>query len=153
MSKLISLAFATIFFLPCTNHGTERFAKYKAIEAYEVGPSILIMPSYSSDGQVCKIGLQKVNYSPEIIKSESDLSNEEINKIFEDLVPQNERGSRSKSFPETFIVQSGTSIITSDTYENVTLQIYEFELPGSKRGKTSVKTVAAVIRWNNRKCQ
>jgi len=49
MSKLISLAFATIFFLPCTNHGTERFAKYKAIEAYEVGPSILIMPSYSAD--------------------------------------------------------------------------------------------------------
>jgi hypothetical protein len=29
-------------------------AKYKAVEAYEVRPGILVFPTYSEDGEVCE---------------------------------------------------------------------------------------------------
>jgi hypothetical protein len=153
MPKIVVLLIAFMLLLPSVNAESVKFSEYNKMEAYEVRPGILMIPSYSADGQVCKIGLQKLHYSPKIVRSEAELSYEEINEIFEELVPSSERGPRSKGFPEGLIVQEGASIVTSETYENVTLQIYEFELPGSKRGKTLVKTIAAVMRWNNRKCQ
>jgi hypothetical protein len=43
---------------------SSRFSKYKTVEAYEIGPGILMMPNFSSDGQVCEIGLEILHYSP-----------------------------------------------------------------------------------------
>jgi hypothetical protein len=92
MSKLIGLALAAVLLLPSANPVREQFAKYKAVEAYEIRPGVLMMPRYSSDGQVCEIGLEKLHYSPEIIRLDSSLSREEVDQVLEELVPANERG-------------------------------------------------------------
>jgi hypothetical protein len=151
MSKLIGLAIAAMFLLPPANPNRERFTKYKAIEAYEIRPGILMMPSYSSDGQVCEIGIEKLHYSPVMIRLGSDLSQKEIDQIFEELVPATERGLKSKDF-DGLISQSGNGLITYIDYENVTIQIYGDASPG-KHYVTTVVEVAATIKWKNRKCQ
>jgi hypothetical protein len=38
MSKLIGLAFAAVLLLAAPNPAHEKFAKYKAVEAYEIRP-------------------------------------------------------------------------------------------------------------------
>src|SRR5271154_3302293 len=68
MLKLIVLAFAAVLLLAAANPEHDKFAKYKSVEAYEIRPGILMMPRYSSDGQVCQIGLEKLHYSPETIR-------------------------------------------------------------------------------------
>ena len=85
MSKLIASVVAGILLLPALNTGRERFAKYKPVEAYEIRQGILMMPRYSADGQVCEIGLEKLHYSPEMIRVDSSLSREEIDQIFDEL--------------------------------------------------------------------
>jgi hypothetical protein len=61
MSKLFGLVVVAMFLLPTVNPAHEKFAKYKAVEAYEIRPGILMMPRYSADGQVCEIGLEKLH--------------------------------------------------------------------------------------------
>jgi len=55
-----------------------RFARYKQIEAYEIRPDILMMPSYTSDGQICEIGLEKRQYSPAMVRLEPSLTRRSI---------------------------------------------------------------------------
>jgi hypothetical protein len=153
MSKLIGLAFAAVLLLPFANPVREKFAKYKTIEAYEIRPGILMMPRYSSDGQVCEIGLEKLHYSPEMIRLDSSLSRKEIDQIFEELVPANERGPRSKDFGGALITQGGHSLTTNIDFENVSIQIYSGASRASdQRGITADDVVARII-WKNRRCQ
>jgi hypothetical protein len=149
MAKLIGLAFATLLLLASANPVHERFAKYKAVESYEIRPGVLMMPSYSSDGQVCEIGLEKLHYSPEIIRLDSSLSRKEIDQIFDELVPADERGQRSKDFARDLITQSGGGLTTHIDFQNVSIQIYG--ATADKDGST-VDEVAATLKWKNRKC-
>ncbi|MBZ5531769.1 MAG: hypothetical protein LAO20_10085 [Acidobacteriia bacterium] len=151
MSKLIGLAFAAMFLLPSANPG---FAKYKAIEAYEIRPGILMMPRYSSDGQVCEIGLAKLHYSPEMIRLDSSLSRKEIDQMFKELVPANERGPKPTDIGGSDqISESGRSLVTSSEYENISIQIYSAVLPSSTKHEIVADNVAATIRWKNRRCR
>jgi hypothetical protein len=151
MSKLIGLAFAAMLLLLSAHPGREQFAKYKAVEAYEVRPGILMMPRYSADGQVCEIGLERRQYSPEMIRLDSDLSREEIDQIFEELVPA--RGPRSNDFAGNTISENGPGMVTNMDFENASIQIFSKKLPGSSRKTIVVDDVAATILLKNRKCQ
>jgi hypothetical protein len=42
MSKLIGSVVAAVLLLAATNPSREKFAKYRAVEAYEIRPGILI---------------------------------------------------------------------------------------------------------------
>lgn len=129
------------------------FSKYKAVEAYELKPGILIMPRYTGDGEVCEVGLEKRQYSPELIRVSSRLSDSEIEQYVDELVPSEERGPKTPMFGTVNVVsvagstQSGT-MQTLETYENVTVYIY-----GDGSDKCNLGDVAVAIRWKNRKCQ
>jgi hypothetical protein len=153
MSKLVSLAFTAMLLLLSVNPVREQFAKYKAIEAYEIRPGILMIPRYSADGQVCEIGLEELHYSPESIRLDSSLSRKEIDQIFDELVPADERGSRAKDFAGTLITQGGHSLTTNIDFENVSIQIYGDASPAAGKGGTTADEVAATLKWKNRKCQ
>lgn len=152
MSKLVGLAFAAMLLLLSAHPGREQFAKYKAVEAYEVRPGILMMPRYSADGQVCEIGLERRHYSPEMTRLDS-LSREEIDHIFEELVPASERGSKITELgPGNMISEVGGGVFTNMDFENVSIQLSSKELSASRK-KIVVDNVAATIYWKNRKCQ
>jgi len=153
MSKLIGLGFAAALLLPSANPVNEKFAKYKAIEAYEVRPGILMMPRYSADGQVCEIGLEKRHYSADKIRLDSSLSRKEIDQIFEELVPAEERGPKITDPLGTLITQSGQSLTTNIDFEKVVIQIYGAASPAAGKGGITVDEVAATLKWKNRKCQ
>ncbi len=153
MSKLIGLAFAVLLLLPSANSAREKFAQYKAIEAYEIRPGILMMPRYSAGGQACEIGLEKLHYSTATISLDSSLSRKEVDQIFGELVPAKERGPRSKDFPRTLITQVGHGITTNTEYENVSIQIYSSASAVSGQGGITADDVVATIKWKNRKCQ
>ena len=152
MSKLIGLGFAVVLILFPVNPAQETFAKYKAVEAYEIRPGILMMPRYSTDGQVCEIGLEKLHYSPETIRLDSSLSRKEIDQVFDELVSADERGPSSKDFAGTLMTQSGHSLTTNIDFQNVSIQIYG-DASTAAKGKTTVDEVVATLKWKSRKCR
>jgi len=152
MSKLIGVALIATLLLPSANLAREQFAKYRAIEAYEVRPGILMMPRYSDDGHVCEIGLEKLHYSPDKIRLDSSLSRTEVDEIFDELVPVAQRGERLKGIAGNLSTESGQDLTTNIEFDNVSIQIYAQILSASKR-RTIVDEVAATLRWKNRKCR
>ena len=112
-----------------------------------------MMPRYSDNGQVCEIGLERRHYSPEIIRLDSILSREEIDQIFEELVPANERGPRSKDLAGNLITLGGHSITTNIDFENVSIQVFSEELPASNQREIVERDIVATAHWKNRKCQ
>jgi hypothetical protein len=85
MSNSIGLACFFISLLFLANPRNERFAKYKHVEAYEIRSGVLMMPRYSADGEVCEVGIQKRNYSPEIVRLDSSLSAKKLTKFSRSL--------------------------------------------------------------------
>src|ERR1700719_3998088 len=139
---------------PSVNSDQEKFAKYKPIVAYEIRPGILVMPRYSADGQVCEIGLERLHYSPEMIRLESGLSTKEINQVFDELVPADERGPRVKDDPlGTLVTEVGQSLTTTTDFQNVTIQIYAASSSTAGKAGITIEEVAATLKWKNRKCQ
>jgi hypothetical protein len=153
MSRLIGLALTAVLLLLSATLTRERFSKYKAIEAYEIRPGILMMPRYSPDGYVCEIGLERLHYSPEMIRLDSGLSREEIDQIFDELVPAAERGPQLKGVAGNLITKNGPGLITNIAFENVSIQIYSHILSTAHKGETTVDQVAATFSWKNRNCQ
>ena len=152
MSKVIALGFTAVFALFAAIPVHETFAKYQTVEAYEVRPGILMMPSYSADGQVCEIGLEKLHYSSETIRLDSSLSRKEIDQIFDELVPAAERGPSAKDFARTLITQNGHNLTTNVDFQNVSIQIYGDASTAGKAGAT-VDEVVATLKWKSRKCR
>jgi hypothetical protein len=142
------------FLLPTSDPGRQEFAKYKVVEAYEIRPGFLMMPRYSVDGQVCEIGLEKLHYSPEKIRLDSDLSRQEISQIFDELVPSAERGPRPTSLLESGMTTfSGRSMISDEEYQNVSIRIFGNYSPADGKAEGTLDEVAATLTWKSRKCQ
>ena len=156
MPKFVGLIMATLIMLIMLNANPttqQRFANYRKIEAYEVRPGILMMPRYTSDGRVCEIGLERLHYSPNLIRLDSDLSRKEIDQILDELVPADERGKPPKDATDTLITKSGRAMTTNIGFENVLIRIYGATSPSNKRNETTVNEVIATIKWKQRICQ
>src|SRR4029077_12390876 len=153
MSRLIGVALTVVLLLTSTTLTRQQFAKFTAIEAYEIRPGILMMPRYSADGYVCEIGLERLHYSPETIRLDSGLSRMEIDAIFDELVPVEQRGERLKGVSGNLIAKSGQGLTTSIDFENVSIHIYGQILSAASKGGTIVDEVAATLRWKNRNCK
>jgi hypothetical protein len=154
MSRVIGVILGTALLLLSANSGRDRFGKYKAVEAYEVQPGVLMMPRYSADGQVCEIGLQREQYSAGTLEPRASLSREDIDRVFDKLVPADERGPKSAEPPlDTLITQSSHTLRIRTDYENVLLKIVYEVLPSSNSDDTNVGDNVAIIQWKNRKCQ
>ncbi len=154
MSKLIGLVVAVMLFLPTATPDRQRFANYQAVEAYEIRPGILMMPRYSVEGQVCEIGLEKLHYSPEKIRLDSDLSRQEISQIFEELVPSTERGPKPTSLLEQGMTTvSGRGMVSDEEYRNISIRIFGEYSPADGKDGATLDEVAATLTWKNRKCK
>jgi hypothetical protein len=148
MSKRIDLACTTtlLLLLLGAKPQSNMFSKYKAIEAYELKPGILIMPSYTEDGQVCEVGVEKKHYSPDITRIDSGMSHDEVEQIVNELVPLDQRGPKAEFFGNT--TDTGYISTTVEDYANVTVL-----LTGDETPKRKIGDVAITIKWKNRKCQ
>ena len=154
MSKLIGSVVAVLLLLAAANLDREKFAKYKAVEAYEIRPGILMMPRYSAEGQVCEIGLEKLHYSPEKIRLDFDLPRQDIEQIFDDLVPSAERGPKPTTLLEQGMTTvSGRGMISDEEYQNVSIRIFGKITSADGKDGASLDEVAATLTWKNRKCQ
>jgi hypothetical protein len=141
MSKLIGLVIAALLLVPSVNPDRKTFAKYKAVEAYEVRPGLLALPTYSADG---------LHYSPEMIRLDSTLSRKELDQIFEELAPDDERGPK---LGRDLITMSGHGVTTTVDFKNVSLQITGKELSSSAQRGVVEDEIVATIRWKLRQCQ
>jgi hypothetical protein len=155
MFKIIGLVFTSTFLLfGASELQHAMFSKYKTVEAYEIRPGILMMPSYSVDGHVCEIGLERRHYTREKITLSAGLSRKEIYQIFDELAPASERGARSTNLLEQGAVdREGNALETSDEYENVSIRIYSEVLSNSSQSGVSANDVVGTITWKRRKCQ
>jgi hypothetical protein len=112
---------ASALFAASVPHGID-FSKYKKVEAYEIRPEILMMTVYNAKGQLCEIGLQPRNYSPELIRLSSDMSRDKLMQVFDELVPLEARGPLLPDQSYNSILGSGMA--EYEEYENVSFQIY-----------------------------
>jgi hypothetical protein len=153
MLKFVSLSLAILIMLSATTTAQQRFEKYQKIEAYEVRPGILLMPRYTVDNEVCEIGLEKLHYSSELIRLDSELSRKEIDEIFDELVPADERGKPSKDTIGNLITLGGHSLTTNIEFENVLIQIYGSTSPSNRKKEIAVNEVIAKVKWKHRICR
>lgn len=152
MPKFASWSLSILFLFSVTTTAQERFGRYQRIEAYEVRPGILMMPRYTAADQVCEIGIERLQYSPTLIRLDSDLSREEIFQILDEVVPVRERGNPSKDVGNN-IIESGQIMTTNIDYENVLIRIYGATLPSKHKNEIRVNEVVATVRWKHRVCR
>jgi hypothetical protein len=153
VSKLIGSVVAAVLLLAATNPSREKFAKYKAVEAYEIRPGILMMPSYSADGQVCESGLERLLYPPGKVSVDSILPHNEIDQIFDELVPSAERSPKPTGLlQQGMSTFSGRGMVSDEEYQNVSIQIYS-NVFSKEKDAVAANEVIATLKWKNRNCQ
>ena len=152
MPKFVGVGLTILIMLTALPTTEQRFLKYRKIEAYEVRPGILMMPRYTADDKVCEIGLERLHYSPDLVRLGSDISSKDIDEILDELVPADERGKPGKEL-DNLITQVGQGFTQNIEFENVTLQIYGAASPSDRKGETTVNQVAATIKWKQRVCR
>ena len=149
MTRGVGLFCAIVALVVGSNECDQRFAKYKAIDAYETGAGILILPRYSSDGQLCEVELEKQHYSGDTVDLGSALSHEKIIEVVNLIAPASERGKSTMPFGTEYLSKyDGNSFTTFADYEAVSVQIYGRSSPAFDAGD-----IAARIRWNKRVCR
>jgi hypothetical protein len=148
VSKFIGSACAALLlFAGAADRG--RFAKYKAVETYEVRPGILMMPTYTGDGQVCEIVIERHHYVGGVANLYTTIPREEVLKIVDELVPASERGPADTKLGDRPVsLYSGNSVTTVSDYANVSIDIV-----GQASSPGNAGDMVALIRWKNRKCQ
>jgi hypothetical protein len=155
MAKLTGSALVALVLLVAASPGRERFARYKAIEAYEIRPGILMMPRYSPDGQVCEIGVEKLHYTPERVRLSSSLSRKEVDQIFDELVPSAERGPKPEGPSDrgSMVFAGSNGMVVTEEYRDVSISFYGLTSPGAGKDEITLDEVAATIKWKSRSCQ
>ncbi len=86
MFKFIGLSIVILFMLTSASIAQDRFAKYQKIEGYEIRPGILAIPRYTAGKELYEIGVQKLLYSPSMIRVNADLDQGEIDDVLNELV-------------------------------------------------------------------
>lgn len=130
----------------------QRLERHPKVEAYEIRPGILAIPRYSKDNDLCEVGLERLHYSPELIRVDSTLSDADVDNVLAELVPADERGDRLKSPADGLITGTGRSRMYHMDFQNITVEIYG-DVIASGRKNDTVTNVAATITWKKRPCR
>ena len=129
--------------------GKQQFDKYKAVDAYQTGSGILVLPRYSSEGKLCEVVLEKEHYSENSIDLASTISHDKMIAAVNDIAPVSERGRSTMPFGTEYLSQySGNTVTTFSDYEAISIQIYGRTSPAFDAGD-----IAARINWNKRPCK
>jgi hypothetical protein len=134
-------------------HKNKSLAHFKAIEAYEVRPGILLQPRYTAEGEICEIALEKLHYSAGVIRLAPTLTDAEVEQIADQLVPSAERGPKPKGPVEGHGTEfMGLSAVTSEEYENISIQTHR-AIKGTAKDTITLGDIgAATIIWKHRTC-
>ena len=122
MSRSLALLFAASALLAAHSTSGSDLSRYKKVDAYEIRPGILMMPVYNAKGQVCEIGLQPRNYSPESMHLDPGMLKEEIWQAFDELAPLEVRGQQRTE--QDYNSLDGNTMTENKEYENVSFHIY-----------------------------
>lgn len=162
MPKLLSIALiAAVSPLVAATQDTQRnpLSGFEAVQGYEVRPGVLAIPRFTSDGQLCEIGLQSLFYSPEGTRFNPTFTSREINQIFDELVPAQERGPRPKNLLEQGTSDfQGQSITTDEEYENISIHIFgnvtnSGDITRPSTYQFNATYVLAILTWKHRRCK
>jgi hypothetical protein len=128
---------------------SDRFRKYRALEAYEISPGIVITPAYTASHDLCEISVERRHYSNNNVDMDAAMPKEQILSLFDELVPKEERGGPSEILPaDTEISESDFGMLsTSIPYKNLTLTMY-----GKKDRPDRQQFITAIISWNRTPC-
>ncbi len=89
-----------------------------------------MMPTYSDDGQVCEITLEKHHYLNEKASLGSAIPRETFTELIDELAPPSERGKQTMNFGKEYMsAYGGNSITTFAEYENVSINIFGIAFP------------------------
>jgi hypothetical protein len=146
MLKLIGSACALAILLFAAKPRDDRFSRYKPVEAFEVRPGILVMPTYSSDGQICQAVIQKEHYSDGVIHLDSTMPRDVVDRVVNEIVPDSEKGPLAEDKEFARLSLYGGHVITSFVeYKNVSIDV--------SRNQGDKDEVVALIRWKYPSCK
>lgn len=155
MNKLL-FAFVgvlTAFLIPLGQYASTFKTKYAVITSYEVRPGILMTPTFTPDGGVCRMVLEKrrtrITDEKVSIDTESYLSKAEVEELLTELVPVSERGKELMGFENWLgsVTLIGSYIATRYPYENVVI-----EVDGIAQESGSNSVIVVIAEWRNRRC-
>jgi hypothetical protein len=144
-------ALILIFFVVSTAHAqsAEAFAqKYPAATFYEVRPGVFMTPTLGSQGQVCKMTVEKRRLNGTDLDSEALLSDELIQTLVDELAPAKLRGKELTDFNNWFdsIIVSSLSISRTN-YENASVEVW-----GTVSQSGHIQNCTLVIIWKKDGC-
>src|SRR5579864_3453984 len=103
-------------------------ARYAQGTEYRIRPGIMMIPSYGSDGQVCKVLIERhseVTASETTVELGRPISDELARALVDEIVPPAERGAEVKD-PDGFIdaTVAGGVVTARCVYKNVIVRVY-----------------------------
>jgi hypothetical protein len=116
------------------------------INEYEVRPGIVMTPTYSDDGRVCKMYVERRHFSETGFDLRLHLPQETIFELMDELAPAALRGGKTNG--------DGFSRITGQLsdqiydYDNVSITVLAGAASGDGNGGAAI-----IIRWKNRTCK
>jgi hypothetical protein len=116
------------------------------VKEYEVRPGIVMMTTFSDDGQVCKMFVERRHFSETGFDQGLYLPQKMIIELIDELVPPEVRGGKTKG--------DGFSRITGQLsdqlydYDNVSITVLESAASSDCNGGA-----ALIIKWKNRACK
>jgi hypothetical protein len=122
-------------------------AKYKEIIAFEVRPGILAFSTFTADGRVCRMAIEK---TPLLDAQHSDfddtIPSTLVTQLVDAVVPPSERGKPAKYLNSESFIAGGAALIKQD-YENVSVTVY-----GSAVVEGPNRANVIIINWTKRAC-
>jgi len=146
MGKFAIVLITSLLFVSTSR--PDKFKGLPPVEAYEIRPGILMLPVYSDTGEVCRIVLETRHVSWKQVDLDPEMPQEEISRIFDELVPKAERGQPERGHEGTISMGDGGTLETLAIYENVSLRMY-----GTSNEHQPKRYVAATIDWKKRSCR
>ncbi len=151
LSRLLGLTVVGLYLLLVVGSNAQNLQQYKALEAYQVRPGILMIVKRTTNGLVCEVGLSKLSYLTEIPDRSPGFSWEALNQIADELVPSAERGPRLKGYERDELMIRGHVTFEFARYGNIVIEMSSSftDDPGQIQAEDGNGT----IEWNNRKCK
>jgi hypothetical protein len=116
------------------------------VKEYEVRPGILMTATYSDDGQVCKMYVERRHFSETGFDQRLYLPPEVIIELIDELVPTELRGGKTKGGGFSRI--TGSLADQTYDYENVSITVLASFASDDCNGGA-----ALIIKWKNRPCK
>lgn len=122
-------------------------SRFKKLVALEIRPGIVAFPTFSSDGNVCRLTIQKMQpFESRNSDTDQMIPSALVDQLVDEVVPLAERGKPSKYLSTESYIAGGAAFIKQD-YENVSVGIYGTSVVDKENGATLV-----IVTWRNRTC-